>query len=225
MIPRYQRILLYSLTTLILLISAFTIRERQKARERIAASNDAMPYVEPVNAESEPVTLDLANDADGSIISGLRDASLPHEPSLRARALLERLIAEYRLPTSPHPLRSSQASQTIDDVFLLKLPVGNAPTSITAPTGLLAVINLHGTFADTHPPGAEVEALTIDSIIGTLHANLPEITQIRFLVDGQPRETLAGHADLTRTYAAIDTSASYLQPKPPVEMPKDSPQP
>ena len=38
------------------------------------------------------------------------------------------------------------------------------------------------------------------SILGTLHANLPRITQVRFLVDGQPRETLAGHADLTRTY-------------------------
>jgi hypothetical protein len=44
--------------------------------------------------------------------------------------------------------------------------------------------------------------LTVLSICGTLHANLPRITQVRFLVDGQQRDTLAGHADLTRTYLA-----------------------
>jgi hypothetical protein len=42
------------------------------------------------------------------------------------------------------------------------------------------------------------------SICGTLHANLPRVTQVRFLVDGQPRATLAGHADLTRTYLAAE---------------------
>jgi hypothetical protein len=28
------------------------------------------------------------------------------------------------------------------------------------------------------------------------------VRQVRFLVDGQPKETLAGHADLTRSYLA-----------------------
>jgi hypothetical protein len=47
-------------------------------------------------------------------------------------------------------------------------------------------------------------------MIGTLHANMPEIAQVRFLVDGAPRNTLAGHADLTRTYLA-----SSATPPPP----------
>ena len=42
------------------------------------------------------------------------------------------------------------------------------------------------------------------SICATLHANLPNVTQVRFLVDGQPRADLAGHADLMRTYLAAD---------------------
>ena len=56
--------------------------------------------------------------------------------------------------------------------------------------------------------------LTVLSMIGTLHANFPEITQVRFLVDGQPRETLAGHVDLARVYPVIDTAvtAARLQP-------------
>ena len=56
-----------------------------------------------------------------------------------------------------------------------------------------------------HPSGVEAETLTLQSIIGTLHTNLPQIEQIRFLVDGQRRETLAGHADLLRTYPSRGT--------------------
>jgi hypothetical protein len=64
----------------------------------------------------------------------------------------------------------------------------------------LAVVNLTSAFVASHPSGIEPETLTMLSICGTLHANLPRVTQVRFLVDGQPRATLAGHADLTRTY-------------------------
>jgi hypothetical protein len=53
--------------------------------------------------------------------------------------------------------------------------------------------------------------LTVLSMIGTLHANFSDITQVRFLVDGQPKETLAGHIDLTRVYPAIDTTVSAAQ--------------
>jgi hypothetical protein len=77
--------------------------------------------------------------------------------------------------------------------------------------GKLAVINLHGSFADHHPSGIEVETLTINSIIGTLYANFPTIEQVRFLVDGQPRETLSGHADLLRTYEVFNTANKPAQ--------------
>jgi hypothetical protein len=61
-------------------------------------------------------------------------------------------------------------------------------------------VNLSGSFAATHPSGIETETLTVLSICATLHANLPRIVSVRFLVDGKQRDTLAGHADLTRTY-------------------------
>jgi hypothetical protein len=66
----------------------------------------------------------------------------------------------------------------------------------------LAVVNLTGSFVSGHPSGLEAETLTILSICGTLHANLPRVSQVQFLVDGQIHPTLAGHADLTRTYLA-----------------------
>lgn len=212
MIPRYQRIAFWVLAGAILLMAAFTIHARQRVHERIAQANDAMPYVAPVNAQTESVTLELANDADGSILSALRDVALPQEPSMRAKALLERLFAEYSQPDSMHPLR---AGPKVDDVFLLKAPTAPASSDLDS-AGMIAVVNLRSSFADTHPSGIEVETLTIQSIIGTLHANLPQITEVRFLVDGQQRETLAGHADLLRTYPAVDTS---FQPTAPTENP------
>ena len=70
----------------------------------------------------------------------------------------------------------------------------------------MAVVNLTGSFAASHPSGLETESLTLLSICGTLRANLPRVTEVRFLVDGQERATLAGHADLTRTYLTADAA-------------------
>ena len=39
-------------------------------------------------------------------------------------------------------------------------------------------------------------------------ANLPSGTEVRFLVDGLQRPTLAGHADLTRTYLVSDAETA-----------------
>jgi hypothetical protein len=41
---------------------------------------------------------------------------------------------------------------------------------------------------------------------------LPDVAQVRFLVDGQPHDTLAGHASLARAYSLTDTSARPIAP-------------
>lgn len=93
-------------------------------------------------------------------------------------------------------------------------PAASRDQSSTAP--LMAVVNLTGSFAADHPSGLETESLTVLSICATLHANLPRIAQVRFLVDGQVRPTLAGHADLTRTYLTTEgagaASSTMVQP-------------
>ena len=75
----------------------------------------------------------------------------------------------------------------------------------------MAVVNLTTAFAAGHPSGLETETLTLLSICGTLHANFPRVTQVRFLVDGRSRPTLAGHADLTRTYLAAEADNTEAQ--------------
>ena len=231
MISRHQRILFWMLIGCILAMAGLLFWERERARDRVSALADATPIDAPYT-NTESITLDLANDSDGSITAVTRQIALPDEATARARALLEHLVAEYALPGSPHPLQSGAA---IDDVFLLPLPInghaiaastnpmptGATPTSPVAdpnalqpqtPGGELAVIDLRSNFVNAHPSGVEVETLTLQSIIGTLHANLPQIEQVRFLVDGQPRETLAGHADLLRTYPSRDTTVPDVAP-------------
>lgn len=207
MIPRYQRILFWSLTAGILLMAAFLVHGCQQAHKRLAALNDATPIAAPTATSTEDITLYLANDNDASITPTTQSLALPQEPTLRARALLDQLLSTYALPTSAHPL---QSGPSVDDVFLLNEPA--QPGEQNPPQ--LAVVNLRSSFIDNHPSGILVEALTVQSIIGTLHAAFPQVTNIRFLVDGQPHDTLAGHADLLRTYPATDTTT---HPSPPTE--------
>lgn len=227
-IPRYLRITFWSLIGCIVLMAGILFYEHQSARDRVSSLADQTPIDAPYTV-SEAITFDLANDADGSITAKERQVALPTETTSRARALLEHLVAEYALPGSPHPLQSGTA---VADVFLLALPITGRTVDLSAtaisgataatqpvrstdpaaiqpltPGGQLAVINLHSSFVQAHPSGVEVESLTLLSMIGTLHTNLPQIEQVRFLVDGQPQETLAGHADLLRIYPSRDTTA------------------
>jgi len=47
----------------------------------------------------------------------------------------------------------------------------------------------------------------------TLKAQLPELTRVRFLVDGKPRETLAGHIDLSGWFdvSAVSQASADLR--------------
>jgi hypothetical protein len=126
---------------------------------------------------------------------------LPQDPGERARAVLGKLLDLYAAPNAAHPVPGGAAS--IAQVFLFPLPDAPAGNPLSGPQ--LAVINLTGAFAAAHPSGLETETLTVLSICATLHANVPRVAQVRFLVDGQTRPTLAGHADLTRSYLTADT--------------------
>jgi hypothetical protein len=233
MIQRHQRIVFWCLVVCIVGMGALLAVERQRGRDRIRAlAADQAPLDAPT-ATAGTITLDLANDDDGTITAAARQIALPEEPNARARALIDHLIAEYALPGSSHTLPPGSA---VAEVFLLPLPLVGyttdsgstatngsgfratvpvssseaAPLQPKLPGGELAVIDLRSTFVNQHPSGVEVESLTLRSILGTLHANLPQIEQVRFLVDGQARETLAGHADLLRTYPVADTTSSAV---------------
>ena len=226
MIPRYQRILFIVLLSLSVLMAVFLFYMHRKNFADVKNA-DNTPIEAPVYSASENVTLDLADDGDFTLTPTTRAIALPQTAAVRARALLEHLLAEYALPHSKHPIGGGIA---VDDVFLLPLPLGTLSESairagvtrapltkeeladpLTATVGELAIVNLRSSWADSQPSGITSETLTIQSMVGTLKENLPEITHVKFLVDGKPRDTLAGNVALDRVFDVNTTLTAPVQ--------------
>lgn len=195
--PRVGQTILLILVVACVVMAAVLIRMRQRAHARLETPlTAAVPLSQTPDEPHVSATLIMPDDKTGLLSRVSQTLALPRDESSRARALIEQLIASWRAPGSPHPIHSSAR---VDSVFLLPVPNHRGQQ--------LAVVNLNAAFPRAQPSGIEPETLTLLSIIQTLHANIPSITRVRFLVNGETRPTLAGHADLTRTYLAQSTLA------------------
>jgi hypothetical protein len=212
MIPRYQKIVFGVLLVVSIAMGVLLVRLRERAHDQLLKGEDLAPTSAPAVAPAEQATLIVANDMDGTLVAEAQSLPLPKDAEERARALLEKLLEIYAGPGTMHPVTG--VPRGVLQVFLLSVPESADGKGKGA--GQLAVVNLAGAFADGHPSGILAETLTVESICGTLHANLPQISEVRFLVDGQPRPTLAGHADLTKTYlttaAAVTATGTAARP-------------
>jgi len=201
-IPRHQTVLFVILLLASVIMGAVLWNQLRRAHERLLRGQDSAPTQAPLVAPAEQATLMVANDADNSVEPRILTLPLPQNPEARARAVLGKLLDLYAAPDAAHPVPGG--ANSIAQVFLVPIAEGSGKASPTAPQ--LAVVNLTSAFAAGHPSGLETETLTILSICATLNTNLPRVTEVRFLVDGQTRATLAGHADLTRTYLAAEAA-------------------
>lgn len=192
MISRPMQIALVVLALMGFGMGFYALKLKQKA-EAIQQVADARPVAPPAAGKSETVTAWIAYDDDGSIRPQKLQAQLPADASERAREILRATAALYEEKDSPHPL---DAEADIHAVYVL-----NDGT---------AVVDINGAFADRHRSGIQVEQLTLLSLVQTLSANLPQVTRVRFLVDGKERETLAGHASL-KAYYDVATVAQLIR--------------
>jgi hypothetical protein len=231
LIPRYQTILLAIMVLASLGMGTLLWHMREKAHQEMLQGQDAAPTAAPDVAVSVQATLLVANDDDNGLREEDEALPLPADDGARARAILNKLFEIYAAPGATHPVPAPLPA--VRQVFLLpdlaavgsyqivRPGTGRPVTKVLAPDPVngpeLAVVNLAPGFAASHPSGLETETLTVLSICRTIHANLPRVAEIRFLVDGEPRATLAGHADLTRIYLVSDAisaspAASSVQP-------------
>ncbi len=197
MISRWQRILFWSLLVSSVLMAVVLLRMRERALDRLLASAESMPLNPSASRPAQTVTMMIANDMNGSLQPASQNMALPVDSNARAHVILQHLIVDYARPDAKHPIAGNKG---VNGIFFMVLPQDANHVS----AGTMAVVDLSASFVAAHPSGIEPETLTLLSMIGTLHANFPDITQVRFLVDGQQRDTLAGHADLTRVYLASD---------------------
>jgi hypothetical protein len=111
---------------------------------------------------------------DGSLMAVTVDLPLPRDPVLRAKQVLNTLLAG--------PVDAELRTLPPDAVLLAfyLLPDG---------TGVADFSEALGTAT---PSGIESEEMAVDSITKTLEANVPQIRWLKILVHGQEMDTLAG---------------------------------
>jgi Sporulation and spore germination len=171
---------------LVVVIAMGTYVRRMRRQETILQSvADLQPVAPPPSGPTETVTLYIADDAAGTLRVQSAQIPLPGGRQQRAEELLRGLLRIYQQPGAPHPLARAA---DIRSIYLV------APGT--------AVIDLNSAFADQHRSGILDEQLTVNSLVETLAANVPGVSRVRILVEGNERETLAGHADLTDFFDA-----------------------
>jgi Sporulation and spore germination len=195
MIPRHLKITFALLLAAALLTGAYVWILRRHARQAPPSAELQQPLAPPTAGAPVTVTLYVADDQQGALRREKASLTLPSDPTLRAQAVLRALIARYTQKDSPHPL---PAGTDVNDVYFVN---GTA------------VEDLNDAFASGHRSGIMVEELTVLSLVQTLAANLPGVSQVKILVNGQERETLAGHADLADFYdvSAVNRVVAQMQ--------------
>jgi hypothetical protein len=183
MIPRH-----FQITVALLLVGVlaagvyiFDLRRREKAKSRPDTS--ARQLTAPVVGRLEKVQLMIAYDDDGVLAKREASLALPIESGARVKELVRALLVLYAEQPSPHGI---DEGADVKNVFIV--------------ADNLCVIDLNGAFAEKHRSGIMLEQFTIASIVETIGLNVPGITRVKFLIEGQERETLAGHADLSTIY-------------------------
>jgi hypothetical protein len=179
------------LTTAVLGLGIYVLHLARSAHQIPTQAADARPVAPPIAGPTTPIALFVANDDDARLVKQQVTIALPAASSDRGREILRALLSRYQEQGSSHPL---DAAAGINEVYLTD-------------SGL-AVVDANVAFAEGHRSGILVEELTLASITETLAANLPNVTRVKFLIDGKERTTLAGHADLSEPYEL--TAAAQL---------------
>jgi hypothetical protein len=139
----------------------------------------------PINSGDPKVKAKLfwgSRDQDGSLVAVTIELPLSPDPVLRAKQLLNTLLAG---PVDP------EARTLPSDASLLEFYI--------LPDGT-AIADFSEGLANGIPSGIQSEQLALDSITRTLQANVPQVQRLKILIHGQEVDTLAGHLDLTQTF-------------------------
>ena len=184
MIPRNLAITIVILLAALAAMGLYGLHLRRQALELLKTNAVTKPVAPPVSGPTEQVTMFLPDDDHGTMTQRAVAAALPSEPTLRAREVLHVLITQWQEKDSTHPISSNA---DVKEVFLVD-------------SGRTAVVDVNAAFADEHRSGVMVEELTMAALARTLGANISGVQQMKLLVEGRERETLAGHADLMDFY-------------------------
>ncbi len=145
-----------------------------------------------------PMTVKLffpAVNADPLLVTEEQTIFQSEEIGNRAKQILQKL---QEGPHSDTMLSSMPKDTKVQDLFISAQGV--------------AYIDFSNTISTNHTGGVLNELATIYSIVNSLAYNLPEIKQVKILVAGTEKETLAGHCLLLLPFY-MDLSMTNIMPR------------
>jgi len=191
--PRWKFLLAGGLVFILLAALIFVpiLRRRMKRASKLQQQSEEQARREltqpiAINSGDPRVKTKLfwASDTiDATLAPVTVDLPLSNDPVLRSKQVLNTLLAgpvDAELRTLP------------PDALLLAfylLPDGTA------------IADFSEALATSIPSGIASEQLAVNSITRTLEANVPQVQRLKILIHGQEVEALAGHLDLTGTFA------------------------
>jgi Sporulation and spore germination len=193
-IPRQLAFATAILFSLAIGMSLYVWQLRQREALKPFPVAPAQHVAPPVSGPTEKVAVWVAHDDSGTLRAQSVSIPLAAGRQERAQELMRALLDIYVGKNSPHPLASGAE---IHDVYLVD-------------PGLV-VVDVNLAFADGQMSGILEEELSVVSMIQTLSVNTPGLMRAKILVDGQERETLAGHADLSGFYDVFQVEALAKQ--------------
>lgn len=157
----------------------FVALPRWYAASPSAEESAAAPASTPAAAERKITATLYFVSEDGMSLVGVQREVPFGEPVIEQA----RHIVVAQLGPAPPPLASA-------------IPAGTSLRSLYLSDKGDAFVDLSSDVRARHPGGALQELFTVYSIVDAVTVNLPAITRVQILVEGQEADTLAGHVDL-----------------------------
>jgi len=143
-------------------------------------SNALKPWVEKksILKETKVITLYFSEPEGEYLVGEKREISRKDKVEEEAKEAVNELIKGPKSTLIPTlPFKTKLLTLQIDE-------------------GGVAKVNFDQTLSKEHPGGSSAEMMTVYSIVNSLTINFPTIQRVRFLVEGEKIETIAGHLSL-----------------------------
>jgi spore germination protein GerM len=154
--------------------------------ERLRKS-DGRPFASepaaPSDRETKSVSLFFLREDDGLLVAEQREIAADASIVREAEAVITELIKGSRGElVSPLPPETK-----LSQLFITKEGT--------------AYVDFSRDLIDNHPSGAAAEISTVYAVVNSLAYNFKSIKKVFILIDGEERETLAGHLSLDRPFS------------------------
>lgn len=144
------------------------------------AATPSAPAQAPAQAETRKIKATLYFVSPGGLRLVAIETEVPFGEGLAEQA---RRIVEAQIGEAPTP-------------YAAPFPAGTTMRALFLTDRGDVFVDLSREASTRHPGGSLAETLTVYALVNALTANLPAVSRVQILVEGQEVDTLAGHIDL-----------------------------